>query len=191
LTTREGEPGTTHPHCCVLVDANLPEAILLPFLQRLDQRTTPIAVPGLAYSTRKLNSAKQRLLDAHTHQVVLLSSLDSLRERFSLLLTDPPQPHLAEPDSADDTEADAVSPSLRGRNVLAITEMLRRHGMSVRHAANGRRGIETLQQSPDVDIILMDAMMPEMDGHATTAAIRGMPATTSFRSSGHCQGHGR
>ncbi len=47
--------------------------------------------------------------------------------------------------------------------------------MSVRHAANGRRGIETLQQSPDVDIILMDVMMPEMDGHATTAAIRGMP----------------
>ncbi|RZQ61358.1 HAMP domain-containing protein [Amycolatopsis suaedae] len=61
------------------------------------------------------------------------------------------------------------------RNVFAIGGMLELHGVSVLHAPNGRRGIETLQETEDVDLILMDVMMPEMDGYATTAAIRDMP----------------
>jgi CheY-like chemotaxis protein len=42
-------------------------------------------------------------------------------------------------------------------------------------AENGRDGLETLQRHPDVDIVLMDVMMPELDGYETTAAIRRLP----------------
>jgi CheY-like chemotaxis protein len=52
---------------------------------------------------------------------------------------------------------------------------LERHGMAVIYAENGREGIETLEQNPDVDLVLMDIMMPEMDGYATTEAIRATP----------------
>ncbi|MYZ16729.1 response regulator, partial [Streptomyces sp. SID337] len=61
------------------------------------------------------------------------------------------------------------------RNVFALTHVLSRVGMPVLYAENGREGIETLERNPDVDIVLMDIMMPEMDGYETMAAIRRSP----------------
>jgi signal transduction histidine kinase/HAMP domain-containing protein len=74
---------------------------------------------------------------------------------------------------------------LRGRNVLivdddlrnafAITSILELYGLTVIHASSGHQGIEVLRSGRDIDLVLMDVMMPEMDGYATTAAIREMP----------------
>ncbi len=61
------------------------------------------------------------------------------------------------------------------RNVFAITCMLEPYGLTVIHAASGHEGIETLRRCPGMDLVLMDVMMPEMDGYATTAAIREIP----------------
>ena len=61
------------------------------------------------------------------------------------------------------------------RNVFAITSVLELYGLTVIHAASGHEGIERLSREPGIDLVLMDVMMPEMDGYATTAAIREMP----------------
>ncbi|SQD95793.1 GAF sensor hybrid histidine kinase [Parafrankia sp. Ea1.12] len=61
------------------------------------------------------------------------------------------------------------------RNVFAITSILELYGLNVIHAENGRRGIEMLQSDPGIDLVLMDIMMPEMDGYTTMTAIRTMP----------------
>jgi HAMP domain-containing protein/signal transduction histidine kinase len=61
------------------------------------------------------------------------------------------------------------------RNVFALTSVLEQHGLSVLYAENGREGIEVLEQHDDVTVVLMDIMMPEMDGYATTTAVRRMP----------------
>ena len=61
------------------------------------------------------------------------------------------------------------------RNVFALTSALELHGMSVLYADNGADGIRLLQDNADVDLVLMDVMMPEMDGNETTTAIREMP----------------
>ncbi|MEU8519308.1 HAMP domain-containing protein [Streptomyces sp. NBC_01216] len=61
------------------------------------------------------------------------------------------------------------------RNVFALTSVLEQHGLAVLYAENGREGIEVLEQHDDVAVVLMDIMMPEMDGYATTTAIRRMP----------------
>ncbi|WP_086850011.1 HAMP domain-containing protein [Streptomyces daghestanicus] len=61
------------------------------------------------------------------------------------------------------------------RNVFALTHVLGRVGMTVLYAENGREGIETLERSPDVELVLMDIMMPEMDGYETISAIRRTP----------------
>ncbi|WP_019547234.1 HAMP domain-containing protein [Streptomyces sulphureus] len=61
------------------------------------------------------------------------------------------------------------------RNVFALTSVLEQHGLQVLYAENGREGIEVLEQHEDTAVVLMDIMMPEMDGYATTAAIRKMP----------------
>jgi CheY-like chemotaxis protein len=58
------------------------------------------------------------------------------------------------------------------RNVFALTAVFERLGTLVRYAENGRTGIHTLESEPDIALVLMDVMMPELDGYATTAEIR-------------------
>jgi signal transduction histidine kinase/HAMP domain-containing protein/DNA-binding response OmpR family regulator len=58
------------------------------------------------------------------------------------------------------------------RNIFALTSLLERYKMRVIFADNGRAAIRTLQETPDIDIVLMDIMMPEMDGYDTTRSIR-------------------
>ncbi|MFG3058735.1 HAMP domain-containing protein [Streptomyces sp. NPDC048231] len=61
------------------------------------------------------------------------------------------------------------------RNVFALTHVLGRVGMPVLYAENGREGIETLERHPDVALVLMDIMMPEMDGYETISHVRRTP----------------
>jgi signal transduction histidine kinase/HAMP domain-containing protein/CheY-like chemotaxis protein len=62
------------------------------------------------------------------------------------------------------------------RNVFALTSLLEPRGARVLFAEDGRKGIQELEANPEVDLVLMDVMMPDMDGHETTRAIRTMPA---------------
>ncbi len=59
------------------------------------------------------------------------------------------------------------------RNIFALTSALENFGMTVLFAENGHESLEVLEGTPDVDIVLMDVMMPGMDGYETTQAIRG------------------
>jgi signal transduction histidine kinase/CheY-like chemotaxis protein len=95
--------------------------------------------------------------------------------------------------TADAVPADAVREAMTGlrhaalrgrkalvvdddpRNVFAIASTLRLSGMSVLEASSGQAGINALLAEPDIDVILMDIMMPGMDGYATMTVIRQMP----------------
>ena len=60
------------------------------------------------------------------------------------------------------------------RNIFALSSVLEKQEMIVIHAENGRSGIELLKNNPQIQIVLMDIMMPEMDGYDTMKAIRKM-----------------
>ncbi|WP_425158610.1 HAMP domain-containing protein, partial [Candidatus Binatus sp.] len=62
------------------------------------------------------------------------------------------------------------------RNIFAVKTLLEGHGMKTLHAENGRAGIVMLERHPEIDIALIDIMMPEMDGYETMRLIRANPA---------------
>jgi len=58
------------------------------------------------------------------------------------------------------------------RNIFALTTILENQNMEVLSATNGRQAIEIIQKTPDLSVVLMDIMMPEMDGYETMQVIR-------------------
>jgi signal transduction histidine kinase/HAMP domain-containing protein/CheY-like chemotaxis protein len=183
------------PHQCVVLDLGLADASAFVFLDRLQEDPDLRTVPVLAHTRDKLDSAQARLarLRFGSQPLELLPSLDELRERITLHLSAAQPEHvpalIREPAEAGirvvPAEAEGHE-ALRGRrvlvidddarNVFAITSTLELHGVTVTQAPNGRKGIEALLTAEDTDLILMDVMMPEMDGYTTMNKIRQMPA---------------
>jgi hypothetical protein len=86
----------------------------------------------------------------------------------------PPPDTLAVPDDAL-REVKVLIVDDDVRNVFALTSVFERCGAEVLYAENGREGIDVLERNEDIALVLMDVMMPELDGYATTEAIRRMP----------------
>jgi CheY-like chemotaxis protein len=181
-----------------VLDLGLEDASAFAFLERLQEEPELRDVPVLAHTRDKIDSAQARLarLRFGSRPLELLPSLDELRERITLHLSaaqpDLVPPLISEPPVGEQAAGGRVPAeaegheALRGRrvlvidddprNVFAITSTLELHGMTVTQAANGRKGIEALLTAEDTDLILMDVMMPELDGYATMTKIRQMPA---------------
>ncbi|MGK5501113.1 HAMP domain-containing protein, partial [Streptomyces sp. URMC 125] len=177
---------------CVVLQLDMADGTALGFLEAMDGDAALRRVPVLAHNNRRLDPEQERALlsRAGSRPVELLSSLDELRERIALHLTAEEPGDVLPLVRSEEAAAEPFVPrefdgALAGRtvlvvdddarNVYALTGILELHGMHVLHADNGRRGIETLTAHPGVDLVLMDVMMPEMDGYAATAAIRAMP----------------
>jgi signal transduction histidine kinase/HAMP domain-containing protein/CheY-like chemotaxis protein len=176
---------------CVVLQLDMPHRAALRFLESMDGDSALLGVPVLAHSSRHLGPEFESALQvrAGTQPLELLSSLDELRERIALHLS-AEEPGdvlpLVRHEETGEVAPQEIDVSLSGRtvlvvdddarNVFALTGILELHGMNVLHADNGREGIETLSANPDIDLILMDVMMPEMDGYTATAAIRTMSA---------------
>ena len=181
------------PHRCVVLDLGMPDAAAFAFLEQLQDEPGLAGLPVLAHARDKLDSAQARLarLRFGNRSLELVPSLDELRERITVHLSAVPRDQIRPlpvraPEGAI---ANGLAPyrhdALRGkrvlvidddaRNVFAITSTLEQHGSTVLRAPDGRQGISALLADDGVDLILMDVMMPEMDGHATMAVIRDMP----------------
>ncbi|WP_329560788.1 HAMP domain-containing protein [Kitasatospora sp. NBC_01266] len=181
------------PCHCIVLELDLPGGAALALLSQLRRDPALRGVPVLAHNNRRLGADQERDLRqrAALQPLELIASLDELRERIALRLSaarpgDVP-PLVRAPQAADSATPAGrhVTDSLAGRTVLvvddddrnlfAITGILEVHGLRVLQAENGRAAIEALTEHAGIDVILMDVMMPEMDGYTATATIRAMP----------------
>ncbi|MCG6498436.1 HAMP domain-containing protein [Kitasatospora sp. A2-31] len=174
----------------VVLEVDLPGGAALRFLDEMARDAGLHGVPVLAHNNRRLSSEQESALQAYaaSQPLELISSLDELRERITLHLSaDQPGDVLPLVRTEGSPAATGQDPddALAGRTVLvvddddrnlyALTGILELHGVRVLQAENGRAALDALAAHGEIDVILMDVMMPEMDGYAATAAIRAMP----------------
>ncbi|MFC8045445.1 HAMP domain-containing protein [Nocardia sp. NPDC057353] len=175
---------------CVVLELNMPDDAALRLLATMDGDSAVRTVPVLAHNNRRLGTEQERLLQERTAQrpLELLSSLDELRERIALHITaeapgdvlplvrgeEKPAPAPQRPDGRLVGRTVLIVDD-DARNLFALSSILELHGVTVLHAENGREGIEALLAHPETDLVLMDVMMPEMDGYTATSTIREMP----------------
>ncbi len=181
----------TDAYHCVVLDLDLREGTSFTFLDAVQGDSALRTVPILVHNSRRLDHEQEQLLRtrAETLSLEVLSGLDELRERIALHLSaeEPgavlPLVHPGEKPAP--VHSQDVDITLHGRtvlivdddprNVYALTGILELHGLQVLHAEDGRKGVERVTTQPGIDLVLMDIMMPEMDGYTATATIRAMP----------------
>ena len=171
---------------CLVLDCSLRDTPATRLLGEMQRVMHPKKVPAVLYCNRELSEAE--VLDlteaARSAPVRLARSEDRLLEESTLLahrneagMTEAQRQILDRVRRGDSTLANrkvlVVDDDLR--NIFALTSVLEHNDLKVVHAENGRAGIELLRKTPDVDIVLMDIMMPEMDGYETMRAIREIP----------------
>jgi CheY-like chemotaxis protein len=168
---------------CIVLDLKLPKMTGFALLDHLkaDERHRDVAV--IVHTGRQLTRREETRLRRYADSIIVkdASSPERLLDETALFLH---RPETALPAASRRVlehlhTADAVLQGKRVlvvdddvRNVFALTSALEARGMVVRFAENGREAIESLDADPGVDLVLMDVMMPEMDGHETTVALR-------------------
>jgi HAMP domain-containing protein/CheY-like chemotaxis protein/signal transduction histidine kinase len=150
--------------------------------RRISPHTPPVIVLGSPGLDPGLLSGIAR--SAADTVVRYVTSLDSLLEE-TVILMHRKESDLTEAQQEIIQKSREHDPILEGktvlvvdddlRNIFALTSLLEHHNINVMHAENGRRGIELLEENPWIDAVLMDIMMPEMDGYETMRTVRGKP----------------
>ncbi|MDB5776673.1 MAG: response regulator, partial [Herbaspirillum sp.] len=175
----------SHRFDCVILDLTLPDIDGFTLLEMIGEdpelRDTPIVV----YTAKELSRAETAKLRRIAKSIVLKDarSPGRLLDETALFLHRATHSLAAEQQRLIE-DVRASESSLAGRkvlivdddlrNIFALTTVLERHQMHVVFAENGRDGIELLHNDPAIEIVLMDIMMPEMDGYDTMRAIRNL-----------------
>jgi CheY-like chemotaxis protein len=167
---------------CVVVDLGLPDLDGTTLIERIRATKGGGDLPVVVYTGRDLSADEERQLQQLASTVIVKDSgsperlLDETALFLHRTLADLPEERQIRVERVKD-EA-----SLRGRkvlvvdddvrNIFSLTAALEQHGLEVVFAENGREGIERLRTTPGIDIMLVDIMMPEMDGYETMREIR-------------------
>ncbi|MCY6493978.1 HAMP domain-containing protein [Leptolyngbya sp. GGD] len=168
---------------CLVLDLGLPDMDGFAFLEQVKQEPSLIHLPIIIYTGKDLTAQEERELRRISDTIILkdVRSPERLLDETALFLHRV-QANLPEMQRQMLERSQQEDRTLAGkkilivdddmRNIFALTSVLERYQMEILYAGNGREGITMLQEHPDIDLVLMDVMMPEMDGYETTRAIR-------------------
>ena len=174
------------PADCVVLDLRLPDISGFELLQRFSKEPALSDMPVVVFTGRELSPEEDAQLHAMARSIVVkgVESPERLLDETALFLhrvvTDLPddkQKMLERLTGSDEDLKDRVVLLVDddARNIFALSSALERRGMKVLTATTGREAIELVNSTPDLALVLMDIMMPEMDGYQTMAVIREDP----------------
>jgi CheY-like chemotaxis protein len=168
---------------CVIADLGLPDMDGRELVDKIRGDLGLENLPVIAYTGKDLSDAQERELKTKVQTVILkdVKSSERLLAETAFYLHRK-QSNMSEGRRRLIESFRQKDPLLAGkkvlivdddsRNIMALRSLLERYKINCIAAENGRRGIEMVLANPDIDLVLMDVMMPEMDGYETTRAIR-------------------
>jgi CheY-like chemotaxis protein len=175
------------PCDCVVLDLKLPDMTGFEVLEEI--RTVPSLtdVPVVVFTGRELSPEEDARLHSMARSIVVkgVESPERLLDETSLFLhrvvTELPPEKQRMLERLNSSDEDLVGKTVLlvdddARNIFALSSVLERRGMHVLTATTGHEAIELVESRPEIAIVLMDIMMPQMDGYQTMAAIREKPA---------------
>jgi CheY-like chemotaxis protein/signal transduction histidine kinase len=174
--------GTT-PYDCLVLDLGLPDIDGIDLIEQIKDQVRAKSLPVIVHTGRELTAAETERLEVLAAAIVLKNakSPERLLDETALFL------HRVANDMPDAARAilsntRRFEESLEGntvllvdddvRNVFSLGSVLKRYGITVLPARNGQEGIDTLRAHPEVNLVLMDIMMPVMDGYEAMRRIR-------------------
>jgi CheY-like chemotaxis protein/signal transduction histidine kinase/HAMP domain-containing protein len=170
---------------CMVLDLGLPDMTGFQLITRVKSEIGLRKLPTIVYTGKQLTKREEAELGRLAESVVIKDarSPERLLDETALFLHRVTA-NLPEGKRRMLEALHRTDPTLTGRtvlivdddvrNIFALTTFLERSEMKVVYAESGREGITRLQEMPEVDVVLMDVMMPEMDGYETIRAIRDM-----------------
>jgi signal transduction histidine kinase/CheY-like chemotaxis protein/HAMP domain-containing protein len=172
----------TGDYDCIILDYSLPDMSGPELIQKVGKIKKKIT-PMIIYSARDFNKNELNQINAHSNSVLLkgANSIDQLLEEIVSHL------HINHKELAPDKRR--IVENIRNkedilsnknilvvdddvRNLFALTTVFERFNINVITAESGKEAIQLLNENPKIDMVLMDIMMPEMDGYETTQKIR-------------------
>nr|MBA3239784.1 response regulator [Acidobacteriota bacterium] len=176
---------------CMVVDLKLPDMTGFELIERIQNELGQSELPIIVYTGKELTEKEETQLRKVADAIIVkeASSPERLLAETALFLHRV-EANLPEPKRRMLEQMHRRDPVLAGRkvlivdddvrNIFALTSALESQNMNVVHAENGQEAIDLLQKTPGIQAVLMDIMMPGMDGYETTAAIRQIPQYKSL-----------
>ncbi len=176
----------TQRYDCMVLDLMLSDMTGFELLDRIRENEQLTDLPIIIYTGKDLDSKEETQLRKYAESIIIkdVKSPERLLDETTLFL------HRVEANLPEDKRK--ILQKLYNkeelfegkkillvdddiRNVFALSSVLESYRMEVTFAENGREALEMLEQTPDFDLVLMDMMMPEMDGYEAMRRIRVMP----------------
>jgi CheY-like chemotaxis protein/signal transduction histidine kinase len=171
---------------CVVLDLRLPDMTGFELLEQLSQSDSRNELPVVVFTGKDLSPEEDARLHMLARSVIVkdVESPERLLDETALFLhrvvSDLPPEKQKMLDRLHRSDEALVGKKVLVvdddvRNIFALSSVLERRGMTVLMAGTGREAIATIESTPDLGIVLMDIMMPEMDGYETMQVIRQNP----------------